>query len=143
MPLGPRPGLTKIRAVPLLRERRVRLVHALPGRVEELVARADVVSEGATRLEDGAPVYYGTTSLRLPSGAGDPERVAAVLAVDPTLRVLALRVARRELAARVASEVGTLRAEMAVAVKGGAVVVDVDIVAPIATRARVKGDQER
>jgi hypothetical protein len=132
----PHPGLTKIRSVPLYRERRVVVVRTVAGRIRELIEAADVVSEGATRNEDGELVYFGSTSLHLRGdamGVG-PHQLAALLARDPHVRLLALRIARREISARVSTDIGTLRTELSIGVKDRVVTIDVDIVAAIARR---------
>jgi hypothetical protein len=132
----PHPGLSKIRAVPLFRAHRVVVLRTLAGRVRELVEAADVVSEGAVRDEGGSLVYYGTTSLLVSAeGHGLPAAdVATLFRRDPHVRLLAVRVARRELGARVSDGVGTLLAEVVVEVRGRMVAVEVDVVAPIEAR---------
>jgi hypothetical protein len=132
--------LTKIRAVPIFRAHRVAIVRTVAGRMRELVESADVVSEGATRTEDGSAVYYGSTSLlfRAEAIGVSPEDLKLVLERDPHVRLLALRVARREIAARVASDIGPLRAEVSVSLKGRCVTFDVDVVAAVALR-RARG----
>lgn len=134
--LDPHPGLRKIRAVPLFRAHRVVVLRTVAGRVRELVEGADVVSEGAVRDEGGALVYYGTTSLLVTAeGHGLPAvDVATVFRRDPHVRLLALRVARREIGARVTGALGTVRAEVVIEVRGRMVAVEVDVVARIEAR---------
>src|SRR6185369_2413583 len=66
MPLvGSSPGLVKIRSVPLVQRRSVELCTAHDGRFRDILATADVMSEGRVSLEDGILVYHGTTSVIL------------------------------------------------------------------------------
>jgi len=129
----PRPGLTKIRGLPLLRRRRVSLVSTLEGRWKELLEAADVVSEGKAKQEGGTLVYYGSTSILIT--ARDPERDIAelvrVLAHDPHTRLRVVRMARREATARAGAALGSVRAEVAYRVVPEGLVVTVDVVARV------------
>lgn len=113
------PGLTKIRAAPLLRRRVVELYATSDGEVRELFELADVISEGSARVEGDELVYYGSTSLLLvPADPSLLRELARVLPLDPHTRVRALRVARREASARAGGALGTIRADLTFA--GGA-----------------------
>ncbi len=116
------PGLAKVRAPPLVRRRVVHLAATSPGRLRDMVADADVVSEGRTLADGDRLVYYGSTSvllLRRSAGGEIPDadvaRVSALLRVDPHARLLVTRVAQREAAARAGGTLGTLRVEIEVA----------------------------
>ena len=136
------PGLTKVRAVPLVQRRRVELCTAQSGRWREILDDADVVSEGAVRAEDGALVYYGSTSVLLPrlsAGGALPDldlgALASVLRADPHVRLRALRIAHREAAARAGASLGVVRAEVAVTAAPRGVVIAIDVAARLARRA--------
>lgn len=149
----PHPGLTKIRAVPLVRRRVVKLVVADAGPIGEILDAADVVSEGRVEAEKGELVYYGSTSvLLLRKGAGgalpDAEIAAlsALLQRDPHARVRVLRIARREAMARAGGTLGTIRAEIDVSPSARGVALLVEVVARVArgdlrsTRAPVRDE---
>jgi hypothetical protein len=136
-----RPGLVKIRAVPLVQRRQVALVSASAGRWEEIVDAADVVSEGRTEAEDGGLVYYGSTSvllLRCSAGGALPdqevEELAQVIRRDPHVRLRVLRIAHREATARAGGPIGTLRAEIDVSVVARGLSLLVEVVARLARR---------
>lgn len=119
MPNGersPRPGLAKIRSPQLLQRRRVELVSCSTGPLQGLFEHADVVSEGSTREERGALVYYGSTSLVvvMPLDAPLSPSLERAILLDPHLRLRALRVAQREAIARAGGPLGPLHAEMRV-----------------------------
>jgi hypothetical protein len=125
MPNGerpPGPGPAKIRVPPLFQRRRLELFTASAGRLQALFDEADVVSEGAMRDEGSALVYYGTTSLlvALPLDESVPAQLDRTLALDPHLRVRAVRVAHREASARAGAPLGMLHAEVHCGLKRGA-----------------------
>lgn len=143
----PGPGLAKVRAAPLLRRHRVELVATSDGRLRELFDRADVISEGSARVEGGEIVYYGSTSLRIGAGAGPDagiEALARVAALDPHIRLRALRMARQEASARADGPIGTLRAELCfdpppsprAAARPAVVALTIDVSAVVLRRAR-------
>lgn len=141
----PRPGLAKVRAIPLCATRRAVLVRLAPSRVDEILAAADVVSEGSEVVEGkrGRRTYYGSTSfvLALEIAEADRELLAAIVG-DVHLRLLTLRRARLEAAARASAPVGTARAEITVRRLGVPgretveLVVDLEIAVARAIRAR-------
>lgn len=134
-PLGP--GLAKVRVPPLFQRRRLELVVGSAGRLQALLDEADVMSEGCTRQEGAALVYYGTTSLRvvLPLDASAPEHLERALALDPHLRIRALRVAHREASARATAPLGPLQAEIHCGLARSAAIaiftVTIDVTAPV------------
>ncbi|AKT40501.1 hypothetical protein [Chondromyces crocatus] len=107
------PGLSKSRAAPLVRRRMVELWSTTEGELRALFDAADVVSEGAARVEGGQLVYYGSTSVLLvppdPSMLRDLWRV---LPFDPHVRLRALRIAHREASARAGGPLASLQAEL-------------------------------
>jgi hypothetical protein len=130
------PGLTKIRKIPLVQSRRLEFYATLAGRWEEIIARADVVSEGRTQPEGDRLVYYGSTSvllLRCSDGGELPDvdidHLAALLRRDPHVRLHVLRIAHREATARAGGPLGTLRAEMDVGACARGVSLLVEVVA--------------
>jgi hypothetical protein len=110
------------------------------GRWRAIVEAADVVSEGQTKAEGDRLVYYGSTSVLLLARASGGElpdaevaAYAAVLRVDPHVRLRVLRIARREAAARAGGPLGTLRAEIDVATSARGVSLLVEVVARLAS----------
>jgi hypothetical protein len=142
MPLvGSSPGLVKIRSVPLTQRRSVELCTAHEGRFRDLLAAADVMSEGQVSIESGALVYHGTTSvilLRRSHGGHLPDRdvdaLAVVLLRSPHLRLRALRVAHREATQRAGSTLGSAHAELRVEPGARGVVISIDVSAPVLRR---------
>lgn len=135
----PRPGLAKVRAAPLFGRRNVALVVAHPGPVRDLVEAADVVSEGATRVEGGALVFYGSTSvlfLRASAGGAladdEVSTFTGLLGCDPHLRLRAVRIAHREATARAGGPLATMLAEIHVAPNARGVALLVEVVARLA-----------
>lgn len=136
--VGSSPGLVKIRSVPLVQRRRVELCNAHDGRFRDILASADVMSEGRVSIEGGVLVYHGTTSvilLRRSHGGAlpdpDVDALAAVLKGDPHLRLRALRVAHREATARAGSPLGSSRAELRVDPGARGVVISIEISASV------------
>lgn len=139
-----RPGLAKAREGPLVARRAIELVSVSAGRVRALIDDADVVSEGAIRRENDALVYYGTTSLVI-AVRPENERPAielddllAIVAVDPHLRVRALRIAHREAAVR-GGPLGPMRAETGVRASSRGIVIEVDVVATVLAATTASG----
>ncbi|AUX43203.1 hypothetical protein SOCE26_046470 [Sorangium cellulosum] len=140
----PGPGLAKIECPPLLQRRRIELVACSAGRLCALFDHADVVSEGNTRSEGGALVYYGSTSLlvALPPDTlrGGPleQALDRAIALDPHLRLRALRVAQREAAARAGGPLGPLQAEIRCGLtpraSAAAIALTVDVAARVLVR---------
>jgi hypothetical protein len=110
------PSITKIRSLPALSWRERTFVRATHPLLAEWLADADVVSEGAISLVGEVKTYFGTTQVRLPwakaphPSLGDP-RAFEVLAHDPHLRVLIVRMARREALAR-GGQLAVLRVDL-------------------------------
>jgi len=132
----PRPGLVKASQRRLLRLRKVELIAAEESAILEIIESADVVSEGLARSEAAKLVYYGSTSLLLPTRSKggmlpdeEIETLSAVLERDPHLRLYALRIAQREALSRATGELGPMRAEIDVRASERGVVITVDVVA--------------
>jgi hypothetical protein len=133
----PRPGLAKARPPALVRSRTLSLVRASDARFRLAAEAADVVSEGRPEVEARGVVYYGSTSVLLAfeGGAPTPAELAALAVVaplDPHLRVRALRIARREAAARAGGAIGSVHAELAIVVEPRGVRVTIDVAAEVA-----------
>src|SRR5271154_3533689 len=92
-PIVTRPGLAKARLVPLVVARRILLLRTSDASWRDLLERADIVSEGRVREEAQGRVWYGSTSLILPSQNLDASLVAAIADRDVHLRLRALRIA--------------------------------------------------
>lgn len=127
------PGIAKIRRVPLVRTVQRELSSTLDGRWRELIESADVVSEGAVRVEAAGARYYGTTSLVVEAAAED---VAKIAASDPHLRLRAVRIAVREASTRAGGPLTHVRVELSFRRAGRGVCVVADVVADVARSAR-------
>lgn len=132
----PRPGLAKVRTPPILRYRAVRLMAALDGRVRDLIDGADVMSEGATRTEGGASIYYGSTSLLFEADSGELRddvlgHLAEIFCQDPHARLRAVRIAYREALSRARAPLGPVKAELTVDRNARGLTLCVDVVAPL------------
>jgi len=133
------PDLAKVRRQPVLLSRETLLVRAFSARWSELFERADILSEGGVRQEAHGRVWYGTTSLILPTDGTDATLLAAVAARDIHARLWAVRVARREACLRAPGRLGRLGCEIQVKPYGQGVRIDVDVQAPLiewSTRSR-------
>jgi hypothetical protein len=133
--MGSGPGIAKIRAVPLTLRREKHLVRVAYGPIRAWLERADVVSEGA--VQPGAQaIYFGTTSIVLLwKDASGLRRGAPIdrgaLALDPHLRVRALRIAREEAELRADGTLGALRAEIEVTVTAMSLTLRVEVEANV------------
>ncbi|MBN1611024.1 MAG: hypothetical protein JW940_30615 [Polyangiaceae bacterium] len=132
------PGLAKTFGVPLLRSRKLELWQSSDYRWRQLFESADVMSEGATREEPDGPVYYGTTSVLLPTvseGGSLPDAQLAeavrLLRSDPHARVRAVRIACLEAQLRANGPLGRISAELFVRTDRRGVRVDVDVEAKV------------
>jgi hypothetical protein len=136
-----RPGLAKARALPLVAARKMLLVRATDGRWRELFERADVISEGGPRDEPQGRMWYGSTSLILPSDegghGGDTAFLAAVAERDIHVRVRALRAAYREASSRAPGRLGRISCEVRITADPRGVRIDVDVQAPLIERRAV------
>lgn len=132
------PGLAKTLGAPLLRSRKLELWQSSDYRWRQLFESADVMSEGATREEPDGPVYYGTTSVLLPTvseGGSLPDAQLAeavqLLRGDPHARVRAVRIACLEAQLRANGPLGRVSAELYVRTDRRGVRVDVDVEASV------------
>jgi hypothetical protein len=145
------PGLAKSGRPPLVERRDATVFRSTDYRWGELLATADVMSEGAIRIEREGPAYYGTTSLLLPfasRGGLVPDALAAevvrLASKDVHARVRAVRVACREARVRSVHPIGRIRAELIVRADERGIRIDVDIEARVvatsgrATRKRAR-----
>jgi hypothetical protein len=128
------PGLAKARSLPLVVARRTVLLRAPDPSWRDLFDRADTVSEGGVRDEAHGRVWYGSTSLILPTGGNDAPFLAAIAARDVHVRLRAMRAARREACLRAPSRLGRIACEIRVAADAGGVRIDVDVQAPLIER---------
>lgn len=132
------PGLAKASLRSLVRRRTVVLVAPEEGLIRDMLEHADIVSEGLAREESGQLVYYGSTSLLLPTQklggtlpSEDIEMLATILERDAHLRLRALRIARTEAVSRAQREIETMRAEVRVTASPTGIVVLIDVVANV------------
>jgi hypothetical protein len=136
-----RPGLAKVRGIPLTGRRSIELVSLAPPHTLEWIQNADVISEGAERDERGQRHYYGSSSLvlRLPEmGAGDLASMLRTLAADPHVRLHALRVARAEATSRTSGPVETMRADISLHPTAGGLEIVIDVSARVARAVRAR-----
>ncbi|MDP9150102.1 MAG: hypothetical protein M3O36_09200 [Myxococcota bacterium] len=126
-----RPGLAKTRGLPLVLTRQMILVRASDPCWRDLFDRADTVSEGSVRDEAHGRVWYGSTSMILPTMVSDNTLLAALAARDVHVRVRALRTAHREACCRAPSRLGRLACEVQVSADVRGVRIDVDLQAPL------------
>ncbi len=124
--------------MPFVLSRPTTLLRTPDCRWRELFDRADVVSEGSARDEASGRVWYGSTSLILPIGAGDtavePALVAHVAGRDAHVRLRAVRMAHREASLRAPGGLGRVSCEMRIVADSRGVRIDVDIQAPLIER---------
>jgi hypothetical protein len=125
------PGLAKVRRLPVLLSRETVLVRACSPRWNDLFEKADIVTEGGARQEPSGRVWYGTTSMILPTDGADAALLAAVAARDVHARLHAIRVARREACLRAPGRLGRLGCEVQVKSEARGVRIDVDMQAPL------------
>ncbi len=104
-----RPPVAEVR--PTVASRRLVLCSLRESWILRHLVEADIVSEGAVRTEGARRVYYGTTSFSFTVDegrvrTGEPvlpwsnEALGTALDADPTTRLHAVRVARREAVSR-------------------------------------------
>jgi hypothetical protein len=79
-------------------------------------------------------MWYGSTSLILPSDGGDNAFFAAVVERDIHVRVRALRAAYREAASRAPGRLGRISCEVRITADPRGVRIDVDVQAPLIER---------
>jgi hypothetical protein len=137
------PGLAKTRGEPLIRKRSLELWRSSDYRLRELFEAADVLSEGATRIEQDGATYYGSTSILITSASnGGPvpdseiEEVTRALSCDPHARLRAVRIACLEAQVRSGAPMGRVRAEFFVRRDARGLRLDVEV------EARVYADAE-
>ncbi|WP_394849386.1 hypothetical protein LZC95_18310 [Pendulispora brunnea] len=111
-----------------------------------MLTSADVISEGAARVENDGAVWYGSTSLivTVPFEKSEERALfAEVAARDPHVRVRALRIAKREAAIRAAAPLGRASCELRIEPDERGLRIDIDIQAPLIEerrRGRMRGD---
>jgi hypothetical protein len=134
------PSLAKARA-PALVERAGGFVRTNEGRWRELFDSADVISEGAAKVEGDGRVWYGSTSLilSLPTGTPEEERtfLRALGEKDMHVHLHALRCAHREAQSRAPGMLGRLVCELSFRDDPRGLRIDVDVQAPLIERRRV------
>jgi hypothetical protein len=100
-----------------------------------LFEKADIVSEGAPRGEGEERCYFGSSDIVLPvhpeRGGDTIENLAGAIAMDPHVRLRALRTARREAQQRAHGPMGSLRAEITVNPCAHGVTVHVEVEARV------------
>jgi hypothetical protein len=115
----------------LLVARRALLLRAPDPSWRELFDCADTISEGGAREEVHGRVWYGSTSLILPTGEDEAPLLAALAAQDVHVRLRAIRAARREACLRAPTRLGRLACEIRVVADPRGVRIDVDVQAPL------------
>jgi hypothetical protein len=127
---------------PALVERRDGLVRTVEGRWRELFSKADIISEGAAKLDvDGERTWYGSTSLilELPveTSLEDRAELLAIAKKDVHAHVHALRSAHREAQSRAPAMLGRVTCELTFSDDPRGLRIDVDVQAPLIERRRV------
>jgi hypothetical protein len=134
------PGIAKARELPLVVARETLLVRAPDASWRGLFDRADTVSEGGVRSEAQGRVWYGSTSLILPTGKSPNATLLATLASrDINVRVRAMRAAQREASVRAPARLGRMTCEIRVTEDPRGVRIDVDVQAPLIERRGARG----
>lgn len=132
-----RPGLAKTRQLSVLTAQNLELWQSSDYRWRQLFELADVMSEGATRVENDQRVYYGSTSILLSysqlgeASAGRARDLARLVAADPHARLRAVRVACLEAQLRASGPLAQVRAELVVRKDRRGIRVDVDVEARV------------
>lgn len=135
----------------LVESRAVEMFRSADYRWQELLDKADVMSEGAIRNESDGASYYGTTSLLLPvvsRGGVVPdelsEKLSCLVTRDPHARLRAIRIACREARVRSVHPIGRIKAELVVSVGRQGIRIDVDVEARVvASGGRAAGNRAR
>ncbi len=127
-----RPGLAKAGKLPLFVAHRSTHVRTFDSRWRDLFERADVLSEGSVLIEPHGRMWYGSTSLILPSAWGiQPSILAEVADRNVHVRLRALRMALREACVRAPARLGRLMCEIRISSDDERVRIDVDVQAPL------------
>ncbi len=148
-PRGRHPGLAKTKRARLFQPRTFRLLASSDARWSELFDTADVVSEGALRGEGIDRSYFGSSNIILlmsPEAHGQSvATLAGAVALDPHVRLRAMRVARREAALRANGPLDRVRTEITVSPCATGVAVHVEVEAAVRRdrRADSRADRER
>src|SRR5690606_29117392 len=139
-----RPGLRKAGTAELIRARTLTLWRSTDYPLGELLESADVMSEGGLREDNGLQRYYGTTTLLLPlrSAGGyirdaDHSSAALLVALDPHVRLRAIRIAAREARVRGPHLLGTILSEVSVTTVANGVLMKVEVEAAVESDAFV------
>ena len=141
----------KAGAFRLVESRAVEVFRSTDYRWQELLDKADVMSEGSIRNEADGSSYYGTTSLLLPlesRGGMVPddvsEKLSRLVTHDPHARLRAIRIACREARVRSVHPIGRIRAELVVRIDALGIRIDVDVEARVvATGGRAASGRAR
>ena len=91
---------------------------------------ADFVSEGCMRSEGDERVWYGTTSIILPT-KNETSRLAEIAQHDIHARTRAIRAARREACSRAPAVLGRFLCELRVSADARGLRFDIDVQAPL------------
>lgn len=133
------PSLAKARRPPLVETTGPGgFVRTNEGRWRELFEEADVISEGAVKLEGDQRVWYGSTSLILILPTGSPQDdqtfLLAIAKKDVHVHLHALRAAHREAQSRAPGMLGRVVCEIHFEVDPRGLRIDVDVQAPLIER---------
>jgi hypothetical protein len=136
------PGLVKTTRAQLFHSRTFRLVASSDARWGEIFDTADVMSEGASRGEGSDRSYFGSSNIILLIAPEGPEQtvqtLAGAVALDPHVRLRAMRVARREAAQRAHGPLDRVRTEITVSACAKGVAVHVEVEAQVLRDRRTK-----
>ena len=133
-----RPGPKKVQRLPIGSRRTCEFVQSIDYSWQQLFEKADVVSEGAVRVEAEGRVYYGSTSVLLATAVyggvyanADLDALMRLVESDPHARVRAVRVACLEAQLRARQPIGAIRAELTIRRDSRGIRIDIDIEAPV------------
>jgi len=136
------PGLVKTTRAQLFHSRTLRLLASSDARWGAIFDTADVMSEGAARGEGSDRSYFGSSNIILLIAPEGPEQtvqtLAGAVALDPHVRLRAMRVARREAAQRAHGPLDRVRTEITVSPCAKGVAVHVEVEAQVLRDRRVK-----
>jgi len=129
---------------PMMQVRRIALIereireHLSQAALDAIFARCEVISEGEVSAGRGKTVFLGSTMLkcdiaalgaimREPADEGTAQRMAALLAKEPSLDNRAQTVVRREVERITRNKPTSVRGETRIRVRGTCVFLDIDV----------------
>jgi hypothetical protein len=129
---------------PLVQVRRIALIerevreHLSQAALDAIFVRCEVISEGEASISQGKTVFLGSTMLacdvatlgeilREPADEGTAQRMAALLASEPSLDARSQAIVRREVERITRCKPRLVRGETRIRVRGTRVFLDIDV----------------